>query len=469
MRSSVAKRLLIALLLCGCGNSSSTSVCVPGAKRCIGAVLQICDPTGATFLETPCSTGCLGDVCPQCTPSATRCEGAFSLTCRADGGAWSQQACIAGCDPMNSLCRFSLCTAGEQRCSAGSLFTCRADGASYDSVACPYGCDSATRACKAQPCLPGSTSCNGEKLVVCGTDGASYSSQTLCPYGCNAAASLPVCLDPVCSLGETRCDPANAKQVQKCSTDRTAFVAGTLCPFNCVNGTCSSSPTCTTGEEACRQNVQYHVDEIDRCNANTWELGVNVCTTGSCIDVGGSPRQYGCGQCWAGRRSCNGADVLECPDATQPPVKLLTCASPDTCVIGECGEAVTLSDGALFPNYGLVAQALVDCWKRYGGVNTAARAMCAAIDTRALAFYFVSANVEDWVCTWAAAGDFVGGASDYTLARDLIGCGLFNNSEVKWKWTLIPVGTTDPVCVWYQPGTSFWSGETLIFDRCALY
>lgn len=94
----------------GCNNGTciNTVNCTPGAYRCNGNAVEICNSAGSAWLwSSNCSVACSAGLCTGgCTPGATRCNGSNVETCDAGGTSWSTSAmCGApGCDASSSTC-----------------------------------------------------------------------------------------------------------------------------------------------------------------------------------------------------------------------------------------------------------------------------------------------------------------------------------------------------------------------------
>ncbi|HEY3353203.1 MAG TPA: hypothetical protein VGQ83_08155 [Polyangia bacterium] len=465
--------VLVVTAVFGCAEQASVkTTCTANEKTCEGAVLRTCAADGSSFTESTCQYGCQGGVCLTCTPAEARCEGATRLVCTPTGNGWAPETCPNGCDGATGTCKSQVCVPNAKQCATSStLQTCKADGSGYTSAPCDYGCDAATSACKttAPTCTAGQKQCNSTKLQTCKADATGWDEQ-LCQYGCDATATPAACKAAACTAGQKRCSTANPKVVQTCNADLTGWVDGTVCPGTCANGDCQAPPTCNPGEEVCRQGVAYHKDEIDKCSATgTWELKHETCTTGSCYDAGGTPKQYACGTCWKNERSCRNEDIMECADPQAGPTLLVTCQGQAICLAGTCSDVVTLGADAT-TNYQALAQAFVDCWYFNNGTGLTKNEMCYNIDGQYATSDISYSQVERWVCDTATAGDFYYGQQDYDLAGDLFGCSWrfwgFNNSEIFWKWDPLPPGSILEACIWYHPSGSILHDDEDTLDHC---
>jgi len=89
--------------------SCDGATCAPGATRCAGKALQICDTSGCGWaVITTCPCACVSGACtgPLCTAGAKRCLVGTVETC--DGCSWKlTESCICGCtgDACTSPCQ----------------------------------------------------------------------------------------------------------------------------------------------------------------------------------------------------------------------------------------------------------------------------------------------------------------------------------------------------------------------------
>ena len=458
------------VVFAACSGAETTTTCTPDTKQCVGNTLQTCNAAGTGYSETVCDVACVNNACQVCQANTHRCEGQMSLTCQPDGSGWGQQSCPSGCDAATGMCKTQACTAGTTKCSAGSLMTCKSDGSGYDITACQYGCDSATNTCKQQACTPGTVSCNGSKLVTCKTDGTGITEQ-LCEFGCDWAANPNACKTAVCAVNEKRCNPDALKQVQTCKPDRTGWTNGAICPGTCLNGECQAPPTCVVGEQTCRPGVAFHKDEIDECKADgTWQTAKIVCsgdTSGSCVDMGGTPKKFQCGTCWLGERTCSdvGDDVIYCEDPMAGWTTAYSCWEGDWCIYGSCATPLELAAAAT-DNYKLLAQAFLQCWKWYMDQDVTKDEMCYILDGSYQTSSLDPDGLFAWMCDSATAADFYGGQDDLTVAKDRVGCGWLNNSEITWKWDPLPAGNSLEACIWYRPSNSSFFDDEDYLDHC---
>jgi hypothetical protein len=92
---------------CTAGACQSTVACTPGAHRCNGNAVEVCNSSGTSYLlSSTCSATCSSGLCTgACTPGAKRCNSGASETCNGAGTAWEgSQACGSGCDDGTGTC-----------------------------------------------------------------------------------------------------------------------------------------------------------------------------------------------------------------------------------------------------------------------------------------------------------------------------------------------------------------------------
>lgn len=92
---------------CSAGACQSTVACTPGAHRCNGNAVEVCNSSGTAYLlSATCSSACSNGLCTgACSPGAKRCNNGASETCNGAGTAWEgSQACASGCDDGTGTC-----------------------------------------------------------------------------------------------------------------------------------------------------------------------------------------------------------------------------------------------------------------------------------------------------------------------------------------------------------------------------
>jgi len=139
--------------LCPGGGSCTANMCITctnGAKRCsaIGDIEQCVN--GAWTQTSSCAFGCSMGACintVNCTPGAYRCNGTAVEICNSAGSAWLwSSSCAVSCSA--GLCTGG-CTPGAQRCNGSNVETCDATGTTWkqSSMCGAPGCDAATSTC----------------------------------------------------------------------------------------------------------------------------------------------------------------------------------------------------------------------------------------------------------------------------------------------------------------------------------
>lgn len=92
---------------CSAGACQATVSCAPGAHRCNGNAVEVCNSSGTAYLlASTCASACASGLCTgACTPGAKRCNNGSSETCNGAGTAWEgAQACSSGCDDATGTC-----------------------------------------------------------------------------------------------------------------------------------------------------------------------------------------------------------------------------------------------------------------------------------------------------------------------------------------------------------------------------
>ncbi len=139
--------------LCPGGGTCSGAMCIActnGAKRCsaIGDIEECVN--GAWSQVASCAFGCSGGMCintVNCTPGAYRCNGNAVEICNSAGSAWLWSSnCTVACS--NGLCTGG-CTPGARRCNGSNVETCDPTGTTWaTSAMCgATGCDAASSSC----------------------------------------------------------------------------------------------------------------------------------------------------------------------------------------------------------------------------------------------------------------------------------------------------------------------------------
>ena len=103
----------------------NTVNCTPGAYRCNGAAVEICNSAGSAWLwSSNCTVACNAGLCTGgCTPGAKRCNGSNVETCDGGGTTWAvSSSCGApGCDASSSTCILSSLTISTDTTLEGTV------------------------------------------------------------------------------------------------------------------------------------------------------------------------------------------------------------------------------------------------------------------------------------------------------------------------------------------------------------
>jgi hypothetical protein len=318
--------------------------CEPNTFRCVGERLETCAPDRTSYeLVESCSSAALCDptaaACRPCTPGEWACNGATPASCDS-AGQWvpgvscasaalcrvsparTSAACIApSCDyPGAHDCRGDLllrCAEGLDRLVLADRCTSAAtcDPALADAQAATSGwgtcVESLPEACESdgsctQPSCEatGAVRCVAEDLTLleaCGNAGR-WTTRAACDAAALCSEDAARCLEPACSVGETRC----LGQVhQTCSSDRTRWVSDRTCASNqlCVPTGCAPA-TCTSDTFRCNG------PSLERCADNRW-VAMNRCATAALCSVTGACLEPMCGG-ELGDFRCRGSSLEQC-------------------------------------------------------------------------------------------------------------------------------------------------------------
>jgi hypothetical protein len=303
------------------GASGPAAICETGQMRCDGAQLQTCaDDRGSWVTVQRCGAAALCQPSPAmclaatCSAEEMTCSGALLQKCNADRTGWDLFAtCLspAHCNADLRQCSPEPCNPGDRRCDRSDsdqspvLEVCRDDRSDWGSLdACvtrelcdqtltsgsagglELGADGmvqvqapatpeAVVTCNLPACAVGEVRCDGARLEYCSEGRTGWITAEECASAALCSGSLtnvgsggtPVCLPPVCAVGQHNCTEVGVLQV--CSDDRTGFID---------QETCIDAPF---------------------CNAVLADLG-----------------QAGCrdAPCEAGQMQCNGAQIQVCRD-----------------------------------------------------------------------------------------------------------------------------------------------------------
>lgn len=233
---------------------------------CMGDSVAVCDETGQSFQQTPCTGGmrCVGaGNCVECAES-TDCD---DLTEGCKVGMCTRNACAAANAPNNTECSASGGRPG--RCSGGT--------------------------CMCEP------QCQGKR---CGDNGCSGSCGT-CSGGTKCSADFQ-CVE--CTTNSD-CTSTNPCSRGTCSGERCSFqdLNGTRCELtgSCVDGDCchaNCAGKCAGDDDGCGNRCP------NPCQAN------EQCSSGRCTpSTVCPPNSFGCGdsepECWDCRRQITSGTI----------------------------------------------------------------------------------------------------------------------------------------------------------------
>ncbi len=111
--------------------------------------METCDAQGRWVQTESCAQSCQNASCSQtaqCTPGAQRCSGNKVEICNSSGTAWLHSStCAVSC--ANGLCTGG-CRPGERRCNAKTLEECNGSGTAWTTVqTCQVACDVSSTTC----------------------------------------------------------------------------------------------------------------------------------------------------------------------------------------------------------------------------------------------------------------------------------------------------------------------------------
>jgi hypothetical protein len=133
------------------------------------------------------------------------------------------------------------------------------------------------------------------------------------------------------------------------------------------------------------------------------------------------------------------------------------------CVGYRCGDAPELTFSSPARAFPEIAQALADCFTQTpdDGIH-----LCALVDAAALVVPLAKADAQDWICDDASAADFLDGAAGYEAAQAVMGCGFFNDEDIRWAQLIWP-GSFWQWCLWSLPAASFLDEKDVVVAPCA--
>lgn len=241
------------------------------------------------------------------------------------------------------------------------------------------------------------------------------------------------CADPL-----EACDPT----LQRCMSsfrgpcqDNTDCVQGLICErqqclgsqgSDCtISNDCARGFACDTFAGVCIQDPNYNV----------------------CDDLGCEQRGLLC------RR-----DQARCVDCLEH----VDCDTNQACVGSRCGAAAERAFTGSSQAIAQMAQWLADCFNYTpeDGIH-----LCGILDASDLAVPVTKDEVSDWVCDTASESDFEDGARGLDGASSVMGCGLFNDEDLRWSDAIWPRSFWQ-ICLWTLPAASFLDEKDVVVAPC---
>jgi hypothetical protein len=135
----------------------------PGARKCAGNFVQVCDENGAWTDVRECAKECSEGFCVlECTLGQKRCVGNAPQEC--DDGEWldPEPSCLSNAPCFGGVCG-AICAAGDLRCDGDKAQICGVDGQWQGDDPCPLGCVDGECA----SCIPGVRDCVNNTPRLC--------------------------------------------------------------------------------------------------------------------------------------------------------------------------------------------------------------------------------------------------------------------------------------------------------------
>jgi hypothetical protein len=283
----------------------TTAICQPDAFSCQGNVLQKCngDGTGFEMMTVACAPGmcdAMGGDCNQCLPGQKKCDGAMVMTCNAAGQAYEATACpgtqtcigagqCVACDDDGD------CSAMTTTCKLGACVQNKCTTKNDDGADC--------RTSSSQPgmCSGGSCRCVPQcSNKDCGEDGCGGKCPDRCVARGQKCASGDRCVDCTtngdCSeLSTDRCNVGVCNvSAGTCRTDQPTTSCSTPngSTGRCSNGSCVCTGSCSGrcgGDDGCGKACPENCGSNQMCNRATQrcqDLAYVPCAGSNCFQAG---------------------------------------------------------------------------------------------------------------------------------------------------------------------------------------
>jgi len=306
----------------------------PGETYCDGATRITCGPDLLDGKASTCASAehCkqgTGDKCAMCLDGAFRCKGPVLETCAPDRLDYVTKATCATealCVDAYGKCLPPVCALDEYRCDLDTLQKCRPTRNDWDTVKiCPKGmCDAAAMGCR--ECVPGSKDCAaGETPRLCDSTGH-WSSSTPCA-GTTPLCKAGVCAAGACVTGEHRC---SSDTLEICNSTLSGFDPVKVCAAGMCDATGGECDECASGAKDCIGSTPRACDTSGHWTSLSACAGTTpICKGGACI----------AGVCVSGEHRCTG-DVLEKCSSTFTSFEIVKTCPSGFCdaTLGQCDE-----------------------------------------------------------------------------------------------------------------------------------
>ncbi len=372
MGRSIAQRVVsivgVALLLAACSSSKRTSSsdmpggsneagadqggdvsCEPGARRCDGLNVKVCDATG-TFerIDKTCmpTDACSDGVCitAACAPGVAFCQGQALYRCDAKGQSSTLvMTCAAGLycrdDADNAGCSAQACTPGAAICSGSSATVCLngGSGPKPGGVDCEQSKQSCYNgSCRDLACTPGTKLCQHDDVYLCGNNGTELILWADCAAGEICDGDLNACRAKLCDPGKVQCEGTRAVTCNGYGSgwlpDSVDCAADDLA---CSNGSCK--------EKLCAPNRTFCDDgDVYQCDSS----GTSSSLYDACDPIYEHCTTYGAGssaycyynQCQPGEKLCSSNMIVTCRDDGTLPPSGDTCGNDQYCENAQCKD-----------------------------------------------------------------------------------------------------------------------------------
>jgi len=325
------------------GSGGSPSGCVPGAKRCDGSSVKVCDDVGAQEIIAqtclPSQSCVLGSCVTTCVPNTEFCQDGGVWKCDSSGLSTRDQQCAASLfcrvDGDKASCSSQACTANQPVCDGDVATTCKSD--SSGPAAGGVDCSDSKQACYGGQCLEvacksGTKVCEHGDVYLCTHNGTEISLLTECGPSEVCDAEMGSCRAKVCDPGKVSCD---GTRVQTCNAFGSAWLPGSLeCAADgkiCVNGSCKKQ-ICAANRSYCQDGSVYNCDSSG--SASTLSQTCNP-QTQHCYAYG-SFATCQANECHAGDKLCDGNVIKVCNADGSIPASGTSCTDTQYCENAEC-------------------------------------------------------------------------------------------------------------------------------------